>query len=185
MITWQLIPSSLAQPNLPFAVNLTRCLSISLKQLQKAKTATIDVYYSGNPIETGRFGGIAFKEDSLGNPWIYTACQGTGASLFWPNKDQQPDEVDSMNIKITVPSDLLAVSNGELVGKAAVAPNKTQYFWRVNNPINNYSVSLNIGKYMHFSEDANGETYNFYVLPYHENGARKQFAQVPKMMEAF
>ncbi len=153
--------------------------------IETGKTATIDFYYSGNPIETGRFGGIAFKEDSLGNPWIYTACQGTGASLFWPNKDQQPDEVDSMNIKITVPSDLVAVSNGELVRESAVAPNKTQYFWRVNNPINNYSVSLNIGKYMHFSEEANGETYNFYVMPYHQNGAKRQFAQVPKMMEAF
>lgn len=153
--------------------------------LAKGKTATIDFYYSGHPIETGRFGGIAFKEDSLGNPWIYTACQGTGASLFWPNKDQQPDEVDSMNIHITVPSELMAVSNGQLIGEAAVAGGKTQYSWRVSHPINNYSVSMNIGKYTQFSKDANGDSYNYYVMPYHQSGAKRQFAQVPKMMEGF
>ena len=52
------------------------------EMLRKGQTYSIDFHYSGNPVETGRFGGIAFKQDSLGNPWIYTACQGIGASLW-------------------------------------------------------------------------------------------------------
>ncbi|HKT47372.1 MAG TPA: hypothetical protein VJP87_07600, partial [Candidatus Acidoferrales bacterium] len=31
--------------------------------LRKGKTYSIDFYYSGNPVETGRFGAITFKKD--------------------------------------------------------------------------------------------------------------------------
>ncbi|NUO82266.1 hypothetical protein HUU05_19510, partial [candidate division KSB1 bacterium] len=120
--------------------------------LQAGKTYEIAFHYSGYPKETGRFGGIAFKQDSLGNPWIYTACQNLGASLWWPNKDQQPDEVDSMNINIAVPSEVRAISNGRFQNKTELNDGYTRWQWKVHYPINNYCVSLNIAKYTHFSE---------------------------------
>ena len=43
----------------------------------------------------GRFGGIAFRKDPAGQHWINTACEGEGASIWWPNKDQWRDEVES------------------------------------------------------------------------------------------
>ncbi|MEK7729488.1 MAG: hypothetical protein AAB354_13820, partial [candidate division KSB1 bacterium] len=115
--------------------------------LQAGKIYEVAFHYSGHPLETGRFGGIAFKQDSLGHPWIYTACQGTGASLWWPNKDQQPDEVDSMNIRIAVPSNLSAISNGRFQNKIELGDGDTRWDWKVHYPINNYSVSLNIAQY--------------------------------------
>ena len=45
------------------------------------QTTAIDFYYSGNPVETGRFGGITFRKDPAGHPWINTACEETGASV--------------------------------------------------------------------------------------------------------
>ncbi|MFQ5632908.1 MAG: hypothetical protein ACE5I1_29415 [bacterium] len=63
-----------------------RYLSLQPVPLQAGQEYSIDFHFSGNPIETGRFGGIAFKQDSLGNPWIYTACQGIGASLWCQTK---------------------------------------------------------------------------------------------------
>jgi aminopeptidase N len=48
--------------------------------LRAGRTYSIDFHYSGNPVETGRFGSITFKRDSAGHPWINTACEGTGAS---------------------------------------------------------------------------------------------------------
>lgn len=56
------------------------------------------------------------ENDSVGNPWIGVACEGIGASLWWPNKDHLSDEPESMDIWITVPKDLVAVSNGRLIG---------------------------------------------------------------------
>lgn len=153
--------------------------------LQAGETYEIVFHYSGYPKETGRFGGIAFKQDSLGNPWIYTACQNTGASLWWPNKDQQPDEVDSMNIRIAVPSELSAISNGRFQNKTDLGDGYTRWHWRVHYPINNYSVSLNIAKYTHFSETLGALTQDYYVLPYHLEAAKRQFRQVQPMNECF
>src|SRR5690606_3817391 len=47
------------------------------------------VYYSGHPIQAKRApwdGGFDFRKDSNGKHWIATACQGLGASVWWPNK---------------------------------------------------------------------------------------------------
>lgn len=153
--------------------------------LQTGEIYEIVFHYSGYPKETGRFGGIAFKQDSLGNPWIYTACQNTGASLWWPNKDQQPDEVDSMNIRIAVPSELSAISNGRFQNKTDLGDGYTRWHWRVHYPINNYSVSLNIAKYTHFSETLGALTQDYYVLPYHLEAAKRQFRQAQPMNECF
>ena len=119
--------------------------------LQRGKVYSIDFYYSGTPKETGRFGGIAFRKDPAGRPWINTACQGIGASIWWPNKDQLQDEVESMRISVAIPKDLVDVSNGKFVGKTDLGDGYTRWDWLVQYPINNYSVSLNIGHYTHFS----------------------------------
>jgi aminopeptidase N len=55
--------------------------------LKAGREYSIDFYYSGHPVETGRFGAITFRKDPAGRPWINTACEETGASVWWPNKD--------------------------------------------------------------------------------------------------
>jgi aminopeptidase N len=154
-------------------------------QLEKGSVQQVEFFYSGNPIEIGRFGGLSFKEDSLGNPWIFTACQVTGASLWWPNKDQQPDEPDSMRVSVTVPAGVIDVSNGKLEKVTELENGLTRYEWMIHYPINNYCVSLNIGNYTHFSEEYRGMTLDYYVLPYHLEQAKKQFQQVVPMLECF
>src|SRR5262249_10286312 len=47
--------------------------------LKTGLTYAIDFYYSGNPRESGRFGGMAYGKDPAGRPWIITACEGQGA----------------------------------------------------------------------------------------------------------
>ena len=67
------------------------------------------------------------------------------------------DEPDSMLISVTVPDNLMDVSNGRL-RSVVKHENKTRtYNWFVANPINNYGVNINIGDYVHFSEIFNGE----------------------------
>ena len=100
----------------------------------------------------GRFGGIAFRKDPAGRHWINTACEGEGASIWWPNKDQWRDEVESMDISVAIPNDLVDVSNGHFVGKTDLGDGYTRWDWHVHYPINNYNVSLNIGNYVHFAD---------------------------------
>ncbi|MGH7785123.1 MAG: M1 family metallopeptidase, partial [Candidatus Binatia bacterium] len=72
--------------------------------LKTGKTYSIDFYYSGTPKTIGRFGGFTFGKDPVGRTWIFTACEGLGASLWWPNKDQWHDEVENMRISVAIPS---------------------------------------------------------------------------------
>jgi len=145
----------------------------------------IKFYYSGFTPETGRFGGIVFSKDSLGNPWVYTACQGPGANVWWPNKDQQFDEPDSMNISVSVPNSLQDISNGHLHSKQDLGNGWTTYNWKISYPINNYCVALNIGNYVQFSDNYGGFPIDYYVQPYHLEAAKEQFKQVIPMLECF
>jgi aminopeptidase N len=153
--------------------------------LRAGRVYTIDFHYSGNPLETGRFGGIAFRKDPSGHPWINTACEGTGASLWWPNKDQWRDEVENMQISVSIPNGLVDVSNGKFVGKTDLGDGYTRWDWRVHYPINNYDVSLNIGNYQHFAGRLGSLPLDFYALPEDLDKARKQFVQAKGMLQAF
>ena len=153
--------------------------------LDAGQTYSIDFYYSGYPPESGRFGSIAFKKDPAGRTWINTACEELGASMWWPNKDQWRDEVDSMEISVAVPSDLVDVSNGKFLGKTNLGDGYTRWDWLVQYPINNYDVSLNIGKYEHFSDHLGDLALDYYALPEDLDKAKKQFEQAKTMLEAY
>jgi aminopeptidase N len=154
--------------------------------LRVGHTYSIDVHYSGNPTETGRFGCFTFKKDTAGHPWINTACEGTGAYVWWPNKDQWRDEPQQgMEVSVAVPNDLMDVSNGKFMGKKDLGDGYTRWDWKVHYPINNYDVALNIGNYVHFDDKFQGLALDYYVLPEDLDGAKRQFAQVPGMMKAY
>ena len=96
--------------------------------LKAGRTYTIDFHYSGLPLEIGRFGGITFRQDAAGHPWINTACEGDGSSVWWPNKDQWRDEVRNMRLSVAVPHGLMDISNGKFLGKADLGDGYTR--WR-------------------------------------------------------
>ncbi|TWT35433.1 Aminopeptidase N [Posidoniimonas corsicana] len=153
--------------------------------LEEGKTYSIEVSYSGKPTPIGRFGSLAFEEDPAGRPWVYTACEEEGGAMWWPCKDQWCDEVESMDISVAVPNGLTGVSNGRLVGSTDLGDGFTRWDWRVSYPINCYCVSLNIGSYVHFEEDWDDLTLDYYVLPEALDKAKSQFVQVRSMLEAF
>jgi len=153
---------------------------------------TLAVYYHGKPQPAKRppwDGGASWKRDSLGATWVVTTDQGMGASVWWPNKDTQADEPDSMRVAITVPDPLLDVSNGRLRRVSNNGDGTTTYEWFVVNPINNYAIALAIGTYDHWSELYRGErgtlTMDFWPLAYHMDAARRQWAQARPMLQCF
>jgi aminopeptidase N len=153
--------------------------------LKAGREYAIDFHYSGQPKEEGRFGGMSFKKDASGKDWIFTACEGQGASIWWPNKDQWRDEVEKMEISVAIPNGLTDVSNGKFLGKTDLGDGYTRWDWQVQYPINNYSVSLNIGNYVHFGDRLGDLPLDFYVLPGSLDAAKRQFAQAKPMIEAY
>jgi aminopeptidase N len=153
--------------------------------MRAGRTVSIDFYYSGTPVTTGRFGGFTFGKDPQGRTWIYTACEGIGASIWWPNKDQWRDEVESMDISVAIPNGLTDVSNGKFMGKTDLGDGYTRWDWLVHYPINNYDVSINVGNYVEFSDRLGSLPLDFYVLPEDLDKAKKQFVQAKGMIEAY
>jgi aminopeptidase N len=153
--------------------------------LKAGRIYSIDFYYSGTPQTIGRFGGFTFGTDPMSRPWIFTACEGEGASIWWPNKDQWKDEVESMQISVSIPNKLTDVSNGKFISKTDLGDGYARWDWLVQYPINNYDVSLNIGTYEHWSDQLGDLALDFYALPENLDKAKKQFAQARGMLEAF
>jgi aminopeptidase N len=153
----------------------------------------LTLFFHGRPTEAVKppwGGGWIWQKDENGNPWMSVACQGLGASVWYPCKDIQSDEPDSGAIlHIIVPDSLVAVGNGRMTEKKGLGDGNTMYSWMVKNPINSYNIVPYIGKYVHFSEIYKGEKGNldmdYWVLDYNLEKAKKQFKDAPRMMKAF
>ena len=155
----------------------------------------ITVYYHGKPREAIRppwDGGWIWAKDAKGRPWMTVACQGLGASVWYPCKDHQSDEPDlGALMQIRVPDTLVAVANGKLYSKDDQKDGTVLYTWQVKNPINNYNIVPYIGKYVHWSDNYIGETeknlsLDYWVLDYNLEKAKKQFGRdVKPMLKAF
>lgn len=148
----------------------------------------IQFYYSGEPIVAKNApwdGGFVWDKDNNGDHWVGVAVQGTGASLWYPNKDHQSDEPEEVQLDIAVPNGLMNVSNGQFLGEKDLGNGFTQWSWKTVNPINNYNVMINIANYEHFSDSYKDLDLDYYVLPYNLEKAKKQFEEVKPMMECF
>lgn len=154
---------------------------------------SLTFYFHGKPKEAVKppwDGGWVWKKDKNGSPWMTVACQGLGASVWYPCKDIQSDKPDSgATLHIIAPDSLMAVGNGRLIYKHSLGNGTTEYTWNVKSPINNYCIVPYIGKYVNFSEKYAGLKgaldMDYWVLDYDLEKAKAQFTDAPKMMKAF
>lgn len=167
---------------------------VDFARILKPETeATIQIYFHGTPVEARRppwDGGWIWSKDKNGNPWMSVACQGLGASAWYPCKDHQSDEPDAgATLSLIVPEDLMAIGNGRMIGENKLAGGKKQVTWEVKNPINNYNIVPYIGKYVNWNESYDGEKgkldLSYWVLDYNLDKAKEQFTQVQKMLKCF
>ncbi|MBS1621226.1 MAG: M1 family metallopeptidase [Bacteroidetes bacterium] len=150
----------------------------------------IGIVYHGNPriaINPPWDGGWIFAKDSLGRPWMTVACQGLGASVWYPCKDHQSDEPDrGATLNIIAADSLVAVGNGRLKDKVKNNDGTTTWSWNVVNPINNYDIIPYIAKYVNFTDTLMGEKgkldLSYWVLDYNLEKAKKQFGRDVKPM---
>jgi aminopeptidase N len=139
-------------------------------------------------------GGFIWAKDSSGYPWISVACQGLGASAWWPCKDDQSDEPeDGVSVKFEGMPGMEIISNGryQLAKQgAATSPQKGKKSqWKISNPINLYDICFYAGNYAHWQDTARGEagvlTLDFYPLQINESIAKAHWAMVRDMIHCF
>ena len=134
--------------------------------------------------------GFTWVKDNNGTDFIATSCQGGGSSIWWPSKDHMYDEPDQgIELSITAPKHLISVSNGRHIQTKENSNKTNTSTWKVINPINNYGVNINIGDYVHFTEEYKGKKgvldCDYYVVSYNLEKAKKQFKEVSRTLEAF
>ena len=147
---------------------------------KKGELIIVDIEYSGNPriaTHAPYKGGFSWSKTLDCKPWIATSCQIDGADLWFPCKDYQWDEPDSVDLSFIVPNGLKAISNGILVDSLQNKNGTTTFNWKVINPINNYGIALNIAPYKYVHDDytsVTGEELNlgYWVLPENLEKAR-------------
>jgi len=165
---------------------------ISLRSFSAGEQGAITIYFQGKPkraIQPPWDGGVVWSKDADGNPWISVACQGIGASVWFPNKDHNSDEADSASIHITVPQTLSAISNGRLRSQKNNPDGSVTFNWAVMNPINNYNIIPYIGRYVNFKDTLNGIAgkldLDFWVLEKNLEKAKVHFKEVKPMLRCF
>ena len=164
------------------------------RTMKAGEKGELIAYYHGKPTVAKRppwDGGFTWTTDDQGRFWLGVSCEGMGASLWWPCKDYLGDEPDSVRVMCNVPKGLKCVLNGILEAEIQHPADTTiTYSWKVNYPINNYDISLNIGNYVHFSDTyvADDKTHlalDYYVLDYNLKKAKEQFLQVKPMLKCY
>jgi hypothetical protein len=146
------------------------------------------VDYHGTPDASwGAFGFDTFN----GDPMIWSLSEPYGARTWWPCKDVIGDKADSVDVRVTVPSDLIVASNGLLVAvDSASAPGEKTYWWHEKYPISTYLVFLAAHPYTVFSNwypygtSDSMEIRNF-VFPSHVSSVRPVVNETPSIMAFF
>lgn len=168
------------------------------EKLKVGSNYILSISYFGEPNVAKRApwdGGFVWGKDSLKRDFVGVACEGHGASSWWPCKDHLSDEPDSMKMTYTVPAGYDCISNGINSGRI-IDTNQADslvlnnvFEWKVSYPINTYNVSFYLGKYKEITGQyiSNNDTLktSFYALDYNEAKARKQFEQVNPMLRVY
>ncbi len=159
-------------------------LTINLGQeLQKNGKLSVLISYLGEPGKTFHF------DKDAGKDWIWSLSEPYGALDWFPCKNLPDDKMDSIDIVVTVPDELMVVSNGTLLSAETIEDKKT-FHWREKYPISSYLVSVAIHPYK-VREDyyAYGDSDTMpvisYILPSKFDANNEKYAIVPEMIRAF
>ncbi len=110
----------------------------------------VNIEYNGIPpvaVKPPWDGGFTWTKDTNGNDWVAINIQGEGGKMYFPCKDHPSDEPnEGVDMKITVPSNLVVAGPGLLMN-VATKNNRSTYYWKTKYTISNYCILFNIGKY--------------------------------------
>jgi aminopeptidase N len=154
---------------------------------------SIKIFYEGIPRVAPKppwDGGFVWSHTKTSKQWIGVACEGLGASSWWPCKDHLSDKPDSMRINLGVPRPYNGVSNGRFIGVMDDGTDYRTFTWFVDYPINNYNATLYIGNFQHIHDTLKTPGFDpieldYYVLPKDSLKASLYFLQVDTVLNIF
>ena len=120
----------------------------------------IEVDYNGTPptAATNPLGGSGMTNatsPSWGNKVTWSLSEPFSAYEWWPCKQSLTDKADSCAVKVTVPSNCKAGSNGVLEAVVDLGNGTKRFEWKHRHPIDYYLISVAVAKYVEYNVYAN------------------------------
>lgn len=157
------------------------------KSYNKNDTGSIIIDYYGTPENAG-FDSFDFNKIA-GSTIIYSLSEPNYAPTWWPCKDRIDDKF-LVSIEAEYPDSLILAAQGKIFdrkveNKIVTEKRKSQY------PISSYLVSINLGKYSHWSDiyttqdSLNSMAVSYYAFPYYKADAEYDWRRTPEMINLF
>jgi len=147
------------------------------------------IYYQGLPSQTG-FQSFKFGTTYGGYPIISSLSEPYGAPDWWPCKDSPADKADSADIWLTVSTDLVPVSNGELQSVVNNGNGTHTYHWKSHYSIAQYLISVAITNYLQYDTyfhygQSDQMVITHFVYPETFNSVKQYLDETDDMIEVF
>jgi Aminopeptidase N len=105
-------------------------------------------------------------------------------SRFWFPCFDYPGQLATSEIRVQVPRQLFAISNGELIDTETDGDDKI-YHWSQKQVHPTYLMTLAVGDFAEIEDEWNGKPVNYYVEKSREADAKRSMGKTPQMIEFF
>src|SRR6478609_1581819 len=143
---------------------------------------TLAIDYKGAPRR-----GLYFVGPDEGYPHkplqVWSQGQDEDSRYWFPCIDA-PSEKATSEVKVTVPANLFALSNGTLVSDKT-SGNKRTLHWRLDVPHSCYLITLAVGDFGSVETKWRDTPVVYYVERGREDAAERTLARTPQMLELF
>ncbi|MDX2097448.1 MAG: M1 family metallopeptidase [Leptolyngbyaceae cyanobacterium bins.59] len=105
-------------------------------------------------------------------------------SRFWFPCFDYPGQLATSEIRVRVPKEYQAISNGELIHTEAIGDDKI-YHWSQKQVHPSYLMTLAVGDFVEIQDEWQGKPVTYYVEPSRTEDARRSMGKTPQMIEFF
>ena len=156
-------------------------------QLQSPTVAnismTIDIAYSVENPQRGLY--FVGPDKHYPDKPVQVWTQGEDEdSRFWFPCFDYPGQLATSEIRVKVPKEFLAISNGELIDTKTDGSDKI-YHWSQQQVHPTYLMTLAVGNFAEIKDEWNGKPVNYYVEKGREADGRRSMGKTPQMIEYF
>ena len=159
-------------------------LQIKLNEpTQAGKSLTLQIAYSVEKPQRGIYF-IGPDRESPHKPLqVWTQGEDEDSRFWFPCFDY-PGQLATSEIKVRVPKQLIAISNGELISVEEQKSDKI-YHWVQKEVHPTYLMTLAVGDFAEIQDNWQGKPVTYYVTKDRQADARRSMGKTPQMIEFF
>ncbi|MEK7731386.1 MAG: aminopeptidase, partial [Planctomycetota bacterium] len=154
------------------------------EKLTEGSSAKIRVTYSITDPKSG----LHFFGPSEAEPDVPYVMWSQGESIdnrYWVPCFDNPNEMQTTEMTVTVSAGNEAVSNGRLLSKVDNTDKTTTFHWLQDKPHVSYLMTLVVGEFYVEQDTWRGKPVVYYVPTKHKNDLRRSFSKTVGMLEHF